>query len=173
MTFAYTVEVLDERHDRASFCCGTDALDRYLRQQARQDAKRKAAVTYVLLPADAPTAIAGFYTLSATSVRLDSLPADAAKKLPRYPDVPATLIGRLAVSKDHHGRGLGRHLLLDALRRGWEASAGIASAAVIVDAKHAHARAFYEYYGFISFPDQPMRLFLPMKTIQKLFIEDA
>ena len=169
MTFAYTVELLDDRHDRTSFVCGIEALDRYLHQQAGQDAKRNAAVTYVLVPADTPTIIAGFYTLSATSIRLDSLPPETAKKLARYPDIPATLMGRLAVSQEHQGRGLGRHLLLDALRRSLEASASIGSAAVIVDAKDAAARAFYEHYGFISFPDQPQRLFLPMKTIQVLF----
>ena len=171
MTFAYTVELLGDRHDRASFACGIDALDRYLHQQARQDAERKVAVTYVLLPADAPAIIAGFYTLSATSIRLASLPPDTARKLPRYPDVPATLIGRLAASTAHHGRGLGRHLLLDALRRSLDASAAIGSTAVIVDAKDANARAFYEHYGFIPFPDRSMRLFLPMKTIQALFAE--
>jgi GNAT superfamily N-acetyltransferase len=167
----YAVELLGDQHDRGSFGCGIDVLDRYLKQQARQDAKRKVAVTYVLVPADAPGTIAGFYTLSATSIRLHSLPPDTAGKLPRYPDVPATLIGRLAASREHQGQGLGRRLLLDALRRSLGASAAIGSAAVIVDAKDASAHAFYEHYGFIRFPDQPMRLFLPMKTIQSLFAD--
>ena len=124
---------------------------------------------YGVVSDDAPTVIAGFYTLSALSVRLESLRPDIVKRFPRYPNVPATLIGRLAVDRAFRRRGLGEHLLLDALQRSLKVSRTIGSAAVVVDAKDADARPFYGRYGCVPFTDQPMRLLLPMKTIQRLF----
>jgi predicted GNAT family N-acyltransferase len=164
---AYRVELLDRKHDRAGFSCGVDALDRYLRKQARQDAERRVAAVFVLTPDG--RAVAGFYTLSALTVRLGRLPADVARKLPRYPDVPGTLIGRLAISFRHRGQGLGEFLLLDALHRALEHSRSVASFAVVVDAKDEDAARFYLKYGFIPLVDTPNRLFLPMATIETLF----
>ncbi len=112
-------------------------------------------------------AIGGYYTLSATGVNLEDLPAQITRKLPRYPLVPATLVGRLAVDRRHRGKGYGRFLLADALSRSVRSE--IASFAVIVDAKDASARRFYERESFLPFPDQPMRLFLPMADIAELF----
>ncbi len=111
--------------------------------------------------------IAGYYTLSATSVQIAKLPAQTVRKLPRYPLVPATLVGRLAVDRHHQGKGYGRFLLADALYRA--ARSEIASFAVIVDAKDENARRFYERESFLPFPDQPMKLFRPMADIRRLF----
>jgi GNAT superfamily N-acetyltransferase len=111
----------------------------------------------------------GYYTLSAHSVLLEMLPESVRKKLPRYPSVPATLLGRLAVDKRHQGQNLGGHLLIDALRRSLEISRKMASLAVIVHAKNSQAICFYEHYGFLSFTDTPHRLFLPMATIDQLW----
>jgi GNAT superfamily N-acetyltransferase len=167
--FPFRVEPLGDQHARAAFRCGTEALDRSLHRQARQDQERRVAVIHVAVPLDQATVVAAFYTLSATAVRLQSVPAEVAKKLPRYPDVPATLLGRLAVGQDHQRHGLGEHLLIDALRRSMHASRTIGSVAVIVDAKDDRAKGFYLHYGFIPLPEQPARLFLPMKTIERLF----
>jgi GNAT superfamily N-acetyltransferase len=112
-------------------------------------------------------AIAGFYTLSASAVKLADLPADVTRKLPRYPLIPATLLGRLAVDRRYQGNGYGRFLLADALYRAVRSE--VASFAVIVDAKDESARRFYERESFLPFPDQPMKLFLPMADIEKLF----
>ena len=161
--------MLGDEHDREAFGCGSEPLERYLRRQARQEADRRVAVTYVAVPIEQRSRIAGFYTLSATAVRLASLPPELAKRLLRYPDVPATLIGRLAVGQDYQGRGLGGHLLVDALKRSREASSRIGSVAVVVDAKDERANDFYAHYGFMAFPDHPTRLFLPMKTIERVF----
>ena len=123
------------------------------------------AAPFVLVLLDGT--IAGYYTLSATSVQLGELPAQTVRKLPRYPLVPATLLGRLAVDRRHQGKGYGRFLLGDALHR--MARSEIASFAVIVDAKDESARRFYERESFLPFPDQPMKLFRPMADIRRLF----
>ncbi len=112
-------------------------------------------------------AIGGYYTLSATAVKLADLPEQTARRLPRYPLVPATLLGRLAVDRRFQGKGYGRFLLADALYR--VARNEIASFAVIVDAKDEAARRFYERESFLPFADQPMKLFRPVADIKQLF----
>ncbi len=129
---------------------------------------RGVAIVCVAVPMNAPSQIAGYYSLASTGIRLLDLPERAQKKLPRYPLVPATLLGRLAVDQSFKGRRLGEHLLIDALKRARQTSFSVASAAVVVDAKDDDAAAFYVRYGFIPFPDQPHRLFLAMKTVEQL-----
>jgi predicted GNAT family N-acyltransferase len=162
-------EPLGKNHDRGAFSCGIEALDRYLKTQAAQDAKRYVAAVFVLVNEGEPDRILGYYTISATSVKLSELPLATTKKIPKYPNVPATLLGRLAVSDRCRGMGFGEFLLMDALRRSFEQSAQIASAAVVVDAKDEKGLGFYQHYGFTQFPDNQRRLFLSMKTIEKLF----
>ena len=164
----YGIEPLSVRHNRAAFACGVAPLNHYLKQRASQDADRDVARTYVLAAPDGTT-IAGYYALSATGIRLDDLPEEIARKLPRYPLLPATLLGRLAVNLAHRGMGCGEVLLLSALGKSWDLSQQGASSAVVVDAKDDRARSFYERYGFRAFRDHPRRLFLPMKTIRRLF----
>jgi GNAT superfamily N-acetyltransferase len=123
------------------------------------------AAPFVLVLQDGT--IAGYYTLSSTSVQLGELPDKTVRKLPRYPLVPATLLGRLAVDRRQQGKGYGRFLLADALYRAVRSE--IASFAVIVDAKDENARRFYERESFLPFPDQPMKLFRPMADIRRLF----
>lgn len=162
----YSVEPLGD-HDRLFFSCGIPELDRYLHVQAGQDAKRKVAAPFVLV--DAAGAIVGYYTLSAYAVRLGELPQHVARRLPKYPLIPATLLGRLAVSQAHHGRKLGRFLLMDALFRSWKSTTAVASAGVVAEAMNDTARAFYLSHEFIPLVDQPRKLFLAMRTIQRAF----
>jgi len=157
------VESLAPYHDRASFSCGVHELDLYIQRQARQDVDRHLATVFVFSADDIH--IDAFYTLSARSVLAEHLPADLATKLPRY-QIPATLLGRMAVGEAHRGRGLGTYVLFHALKRALRTSKEIASWAVVVDAKQG-AREFYLKYGFIPFPSQPDRMFLTMKTIEK------
>lgn len=159
------IEALTADHDRSKFESGVEALDRYFRTQAGQDARKNMAAPFVLVLQDAT--IAGYYTLSSTSIRIAELPAQTARKLPRYPLVPATLLGRLAVDYRYQGNGYGRFLLADALLRA--AKSEIASFAVVVDAKDENARRFYERESFLPFPDQFMKLFRPMTDIRRLF----
>ncbi len=123
------------------------------------------AAPFVLVLPDG--VIGGYYTLSATGVALADLPTQIVRKLPRYPLVPATLLGRLAVDRRHQGKGYGRYLLADALFRSVQSE--IASFAVIVDAKDDSARRFYERESFLTFPDQPMKLFRPMSDLANMF----
>jgi predicted GNAT family N-acyltransferase len=154
-------------HDRETFSCGTEALDSYLKRQASQDVAKHTAACFVLTP-DGET-VAGFCTLSQYAVDLARLPREIASKLPKYPEVPATLLGRLALSEGFRGQKLGEFVLLDALHRSWVQSEQVASRAVIVDAKDQSARHFYEHFDFLALPSTPNRLFLPMRTIERLF----
>ena len=164
----FSVELLGTSHDRTAFDCGVALLNSYLQQYARQDMERGIATPYVLVPSIDNTEIAGFYTLTATAVKLIDLPEQTARKLPRYPLVPATLLGRIAVSLKYRGRRLGERLLINALKRSLDASRVVGSAAVIVDAKDPSGVRFYGRYGFKLLPDQELRLFIAMKTIEML-----
>jgi predicted GNAT family N-acyltransferase len=162
------IEPFGKHHDRMAFDCGVEALDRYIREQAGQDAKKKIAATFILV-GDVPTTIAGYFTLSSTSINVGELPEHIAKKLPRYPLMPATLIGRLAVDRKSQGKGYGEILLVDALKRSLISTQQIGSAAVVVDAKNDKAKAFYEHFQFIPLVNYSHRLFLPMTIIQDYF----
>lgn len=159
------VESLGSQHDRSAFESGMEPLDRYFRHQAGQDTRKNMAATFVLILPD--EIIAGYYTLSSYAVKLAELPEHITHKLPYYPLVPATLLGRIAVDQRYQGKGYGRFLLADALFRALNSE--IASFAVVVDAKDETARRFYERESFLPFPDQPMKQFLPMAEIKKLF----
>jgi predicted GNAT family N-acyltransferase len=164
----WRVEPLQKSHVRETFGCGHVALDRYLQHQARQDAQSQVAAVFVAVkPTD--STVLGFYSLSASSIDAADLPPDLAKKLPRYPHLAVTLLGRLAIDKPYKGQGLGQFLLLDALYRSLQAATTIAAMAVVVDAKDAAAEAFHERYGFIRLSASEGRMFLPMKTVAALF----
>lgn len=158
---------LDAAHNRAAFDSGSEPLDRYLRQQATQDIRRRVAACFVALAGEAGEAetqrIAGYYTLAAASLLFSDLPTSVSKKLPRYPTVPAVRMGRLAVHQAFKGQGLGGALLADALDRA--ARAEIAAFALMVDAKDEAAAAFYRHHGFIALPDAAQTLFLPLASL--------
>ena len=151
---------LAKRHDRAAFSCGVEALDTYLRTRAGQDQRRRVARVFVCCE-EGSKAVLGYYTLSSLSIELRDLPEDKALRLPRHP-VPAALIGRLAVSSDIQGQGIGRLLLADAVKRALAVSEEIAIHALVVDAKDERAARFYRAFGFTPLVDQRNRLFLPL-----------
>jgi ribosomal protein S18 acetylase RimI-like enzyme len=155
------IEPLGKRHDRTTFTSGESVLDRWFRTQAGQ--KERRSVTRVFVASD-DEGIVGFSTLSMFAIGLDSVPERVARKLPRYPDVPAALIGRLARAIRARGKGVGELLVADAIDRIVAATRSIAAFAIVVDAKNERARLFYERLGFIPFPTRPDRLFLLMET---------
>jgi ribosomal protein S18 acetylase RimI-like enzyme len=162
----FICERLANRHDRKAFNCGVAELDEYLRERAGQEMRRRVAAVFVMVPEDEPTRIAGYCSLSSASIALDELLDEIVKRLPRYPVVPAVLLGGLA--RDAGFPGVGKLLLLDALARSLRHSDEVASAVVLVDAKNEQARAFYSRYGFTEVSGIPHRMFLPMKTVEKL-----
>ncbi len=161
----FRVVPLDSTHDRNAFDSGSAPLNRYLREQVTQDVRRRVTACFVAL--NATHQIAGYYTLASASVLLSDLPAAIAKRLPRYPTVPAVRMGRLAIDQNFQGQGLGGALLADALQRA--AQAEIAAYALLVDAKDTHAAAFYQHHGLLALPDTPLTLFLPLATVQMLY----
>lgn len=163
----FILEPLGNDHQRAAFSCGVAALDRYFHERAGQEMRRYVAVVYVLVERSS-SVVAGFYTLSAASIDVSSLPQDIVQRLPRYPRLPAILLGRLAVDQHFRGQGLGQGLLLDALARAYYLSRQIGALAVVVDAKNDTARRFYERFGFQRLVDDAHRLFLAMTTIAGL-----
>ena len=159
----YRLESLSKQHDRDAFCCGVESLDNYLKTQASQDMRRKANAVFVLVPTNAPRTIAGYFTLCACGLQPGAVPEEARKHLPRYPQVSATLLGRLAVSAEWQGQGLGAILLAEALGKAYENAEVVGSTMVVVDAIDERAAGFYRAHGFIALPDS-MRLILPMRT---------
>lgn len=172
METRYRFETFAEKHKplRSSFSCGERDLEEYLKTRARREMDLRIAVVYVLYDV-AEARIAGYYTVSSLSVEL---PEDMKKGLAKYPEYPATLIGRLAVDEKYQGQGLGERLLLDALGRALAGSRTVASYAVITDAKNERAESFYSRYGFLPLPGAGggRRLFLPMRTVERLFAEN-
>ncbi|UHD17472.1 GNAT family N-acetyltransferase [Thiocapsa bogorovii] len=160
---AFRVVALEAVYERTSFNSGSVSLDRYFRDQVTQDIRRRVSACFVAVAAE--QRIAGYYTLASSSMLLTELPAAMAKKLPRYPLVPAVRMGRLAVDLVFRGRGLGAALLVDALDRA--ARSEIAAFSLVVDAKDESAVAFYRHHGFIALPDSPLTLFLPLATLRQ------
>jgi GNAT superfamily N-acetyltransferase len=163
---ALRIEPLSERHERESFASGVAPLDRYLRQQAAQDTRRRVASCFVLITESDRVPI-GYFTLAATGITLAELPEPLAKRLPRFPRVPAILMGRLAIDARHQRQGHGEFMLLDALSRALRNE--IASYAFVVDANDDNAVRFYQCFGFRSLTAGTRRLFMPMTEIAKLF----
>lgn len=160
----YRIRQLDAAVDVDTFNCATTPLDEYIRRYASQDARKNVARVFVATPEDQPERPAGFFTLSAGSVNCSELPPALARKLPRYP-VPVALIGRLAVDRLFQGQGLGAILLADACHKVAQASAVLAVAGIVVDAKDQTAAAFYRHFGFTPLPGRPDRFWLPANML--------
>jgi predicted N-acetyltransferase YhbS len=163
----YRVERLADTHDRVSFVSGEQELDRYFHHVISQDAKRKVTAPFVMV--DETGTVIGYYTLSGYSIRCGELPPDVQKKLPKYPVLPATLLGRLAIRHDRQGQKLGQVLLMDALHRSWRNTAEMGSVAIVVDALNESAKTFYAHHEFRLLEGHPNKLFLPMATVKKIF----
>lgn len=165
MTDSFIIEPLSSRHDRAAFTCGIEPLDRYLQTQVNQDIRRRISNCFVAVPVGGKS-VAGFYTLSASSIPLTEVPTELSGRLPRYPLLPAALVGRLAVDRQFIRRSLGSALLYDAISRTMRADPAIF--ALVVDAKDEIAANYYKRFGFQPFASRPLSFFLPLATAAKL-----
>ena len=159
----FSIQLLAARHRREGFDCGDVALNEFLLRQAGQQQRRGFGKTYVAVAEDGVT-VTGFLTVSAGQIATSALPA--LLKLPRYP-APMLRIGRLAVDARYQGKGIGQDLLAFALRLAVEFSQRVGLYAVVVDAKHDKAKAFYVKLGFIACVDNPLCLYLPVATLEQ------
>jgi ribosomal protein S18 acetylase RimI-like enzyme len=161
--------ILDKTHLKEDFFCGKPLLDNYLKFQANQDFKKRASVCYVKTIGDSKEVV-GYYTLSNSTIPLEFLPDAKRKKFPQsYIQIPATLLGRLAVDSRFRGQGFGEELLVEALIRAYEISQIIGSYAVIVDPIDIEAEKFYEKYGFLKIPTTG-KMFIEMSQIAEFDI---
>jgi GNAT superfamily N-acetyltransferase len=162
------VELLGPHHDRAAFDCGKEALNRFLRQQARQNADRHLGVTQVVVKAPGEAQIQGYFTLVTRTVEAETVPA-ASKKLPRGP-IGVILLGRLAVDSQFHGQGLGKRMLLRAMAEVERTSRTVGVFALVLDVIDEEAKAWYLGldFGFQVFPSDPARLFVPVAFLRQL-----
>lgn len=167
MSASFRLEALASRHDRSAFASGEERLDRYFQAQVTQDIRRRVANCFVAIEA-ATGQVAAYYTIASASVSTPDLPPDEAKRLPRYPTMPAVRIGRLAVDPRFQGRGLGKAMLADAAVKAMTAAP--ASFALLVDAKDEQAVNFYQRHGFRPLGGLPRVLFLPLATAEKVLL---
>lgn len=171
MNAKYIIELLDTKeHLIKDFTCGLQELDIYLKERASQETKKNITAVYILHEEKSKIVI-GYYTLSSYSIELVNLPETTIKRLPKYPTLPVTLIGRFAVNSQFQGKNIGKHLLIDALVRSYKHSRNIASFAVFVDAKNEQSRSFYEKFGFKRSIVNSLKLYILMGTIKEFVNE--
>lgn len=170
MSARFAIEVLAKSHQRKTFSCGNDRIDRYFHETVTQDIKRRYATCFVARDLQSER-IAGFYTLSSSNVPLTAVPEPLAGRLPRYPTVPAVLIGWLGRDQSYAGLGLGEALLFDAIKT--VAEAPIGAHAIFADAIDDRAAAFYAAFGFTPLTDRSNTLYLPVATAQSLLTGDT
>ena len=173
MTQPYITSPLTPADAKAGFSSGVHPLDDFFRRHALTNQEAGVSNTFVLrsqqtegADQDGTPTVLGFYTLSMTSLPSASVAPHISSKLPRY-DMPAALIGRLAVHRDAQRRGFGERLLIDAINRVLEVSQAVGCVGVVVDAKDARAVAFYSAYSFnVIAPGVPTRMFVPLATLR-------
>ena len=168
MPRAFIVEPLAAHHDRAAFSCGNTSLDDFIKTKSRKENGLGYCAVFIAVEQPGSATIAGYYSLSSHSVTLEGIDAASRKKLPRYPIVPTTLIGRLARDLRFRGTGAGEFLLMNALQRALRTSTEVGSYAVTVEAIDEPASAFYSNYGFAPLIGHINRLYLPMAPIERL-----
>lgn len=143
------VERLDEGHDLASFRCGVEDLDVWLRVHALENQRRNLSRSFVLVEGGQ---VIGYYSLTMGGVSREELPRRYAKGLPGTFDIGMVLLARLAIAVDHQGSGLGRDLLVDAIAQAAAAGEHAAARFIAVDPIDDRARSFYAAFGFRDIP---------------------
>lgn len=159
------IEILTRSHNRQGFDCGNADLNRYLHNTALQHTEKGISRTFVLVADEDPSEILAFFTLASCEIVVDKLPKKHAKKYPTQ--APAAKLARLAVAKNMQRKGLGTHLMLDAMDRILKVSEHLGIIGFFVDAKNHEAAMFYQQFGFIPLPDNQLQLFLPLATIRQ------
>jgi GNAT superfamily N-acetyltransferase len=148
----------------AAFDCGKPPLNEFLKQQALKN-EGKASRTYVVVAQTGEYAgkVVAYYTLASGAVTHDNAPGWAKRNMPD--PLPAVVVGRLAVDAKYQGKGIGKHLMREAMQRSLEVAAQIGVRLLIVHAVDDEAINFYVPFGFRRFPTDSRTLFLPIETI--------
>ena len=155
--------LLTKSHEITSFNCGKPPLNDFLTRYSLQNQASGGARTYVLTRGER---VVGYYSLAPGSIVPDDAPARVMKGQGRYP-VPIILMARFAVDSTEQGKGLGRALFRDALRRALSGAEAIGGRAFLVHAKDEAARAFYLKFGMEESPTNSLHLFLLFKDIRQ------
>lgn len=157
--------LLNAEHDCSNFKCGERELNRYLKRDALTDQENNLSKTYVWIK---DKQIAGYYSLAMSALDKKTLPPEYIENI-RYPNIPAALIGRLAIHIDYQHKQAGRALLMHALEKCIAHGCTFGMHLVFVDALHERASLFYEKFGFRRLPDNPLRMFYTMEQMKELF----
>jgi GNAT superfamily N-acetyltransferase len=157
-------EPIGRHHDRKSFGCGSSELNEYLDRYARQNHESGGAKTFVAVSPTGPVRVIGFYSISPGSIEFARVPARLTKRLGRY-EVPVFRLGRLAIDRSMQGQGLGGDLLFAAGERALAVAAEVGGIALAIDAKDEKAARWYERFGALRLPDDPLKLVLPLAVI--------
>ncbi|MDP3512195.1 MAG: GNAT family N-acetyltransferase [Sulfuritalea sp.] len=150
---------LNDGHDRKGFDCGNVELNDWLSQTARQHKEKGVSSTFVAVADETSAEVLGFYAISLAELVNADLPAQYRKRLPTK--VPVFRLGRLATAKRHQGKGIGEHMLFDAIDRVTRIAQEVGGIGLVVNAK-PNAVDFYKRYGFEQIADHPQNLFLPL-----------
>ncbi len=153
---------------RKEFDCGYEELNRYLRQFALPNDKKKIGKTFVAVDEADPSRPVGYYTVSTAQILFGELSDDLKKGLPQYP-IPAMRIGKMAVDLSCQGKRICSFLLKDAFLRSLRISSEIALHFILVDAIDEKAKSFYLKYGFIPLKENSLTLVIALKTIEAAF----
>lgn len=161
------IESINRNHDRSRFDCGSDELNQYLKKIARQHLNKGISRTFVLIDDNIPTEILGFFTLASCEIIVEKLPRKYARKYPSR--APAAKLARFAVAKKRQRQGFGAYMMVNAIERIISVSENLGIIGFFVDAKSSKAKAYYEQFGFIPLPDNPLELFLPLGTLRQAY----
>lgn len=163
------IEPLNRSHHRNDFDCGVQALNNFLKKYSFQNQKSHISKTFVAVEEketkENKRCVYGFYTLSTGQINFDVLPHGV--KHPSYP-VSIARLARLAVDLKFQEQGIGGFLLHDALQKIKTVSQMVGIFAIVVDAKNAQAKSFYQRYGFVSLQNSDLTLCLPTKVLDQL-----
>lgn len=151
--------------DLSTFDSGEPSLDDWLRRRALGNQAAGASRCFVTCH---DGRVVGYYALATGAVQRLDTSRRIGQGMPDPDPVPVVLLGRLAVDVKEQGRGLGAHLLRDAITRTVEAAEIVGVRALLVQALHDQARQFYEHFGFEPSPTHPLHLFLLMKDARAL-----
>lgn len=156
----------ERKYKRDKFDCGKEPLNNYIQRNATKDVKNGTCTCFIIK--NDKEEVIGYYTLSTESIPLEDAPPEFRKKI-KYQYIPVILLGRLAIDKNHFGKGFGKLLLVNSLKRSLDVATNhVGAVAVIVDPIDEEAQEYYLKYGFTLLQDSG-RMFMSMKTIRNAF----